>query len=97
MVIDLRDALYCINKMKEYKTYDNEKIGRIKEDFGGMVSSYSAGRIVIFKKEDDKTLTVEIPYNNEEISKQKEKGSLITTMGTIVGVPKKYIEEILLE
>jgi hypothetical protein len=40
------------------------------------------------------TVTVEIPLSREEIKKQKEKGSLLTTVGTIVGVPRTYVTEI---
>jgi len=38
--------------------------------------------------------TVESPLCQKEIEKQRAKGSLITTCGTIIGVPIGYIEEI---
>ena len=39
-------------------------------------------------------VTIESPLSQEDIDKQKAKGSLITTFGTMVSVPKKYVEEI---
>ena len=40
------------------------------------------------------TLIIEIPHTEEDILKNREKGSLITTFGTTIGVPKSYVEEI---
>ena len=39
-------------------------------------------------------VTIESPLTQEEIEKQKAKGSLLTTVGTMIGVPRKYVEEI---
>ena len=39
-------------------------------------------------------VTIEIPLSQEEIDNRKEKRSLITTMCTMVGVPKSCLEEI---
>jgi len=39
-------------------------------------------------------VTIESPLTQEEIEKQRAKGSLLTTIGTMVGVPKGYVEEI---
>jgi len=38
--------------------------------------------------------TIESPLYQKEMEEQKAKGSLITTMETIAGVPMEYIEEI---
>ncbi len=42
------------------------------------------------------TLTIESPLTQEAIDKQRARGSLLTTVGTIVGVPASYIEEIVI-
>ncbi|HEW79159.1 MAG TPA: hypothetical protein ENH34_04235 [Phycisphaerales bacterium] len=39
-------------------------------------------------------VTIKSPLTQKEIDKQKSKGSLLTTVGVMVGVPRKYIEEI---
>lgn len=73
------------------------------------VSNYRPGEIVLFREETDESnlgefrgvkpkptgrLTIESPLCQAEIDKQKAQGSLITTFGIIVGVPRRYIEEI---
>jgi len=105
-MIDLRIALNCINVQKENGTYHGARIGRIVQDCNGMVSGYRAGQIVLFKKEIDHeissphkpkykgTLTIESPLSPEEIAREKRRPSLITTIGTMVGVPQGYVEEI---
>lgn len=40
------------------------------------------------------TVTIEIPHTEEDILKNREKGSLITTFGTTIGVHHSYVEEI---
>lgn len=109
MVIDLTKATNCIRVMKEYGTYNDHKIGIMKEDVPTLTSMVSGfreglkGKLVLYREEyssDDGprrelgTVTVETPLSQEEIDKQKAKHSLITTMGTIVGVPKSYVEEV---
>ena len=39
-------------------------------------------------------VTIESPLTQKEIDKQKSKGSLLTTVGMMVEIPRKYIEEI---
>jgi len=39
-------------------------------------------------------VTIEKPFTQEEIDEQKAKGSPLINTGTIIGVPKKYVEEI---
>ena len=105
-MIDLTIARNCIRVQKENETYQGARIGRIAKDCSGMVSGYRAGQIVLFRKELDHelscarrprykgTLTIESPLTRKEIEKQRAQGSLITTVGTMVGVPAGYIEEI---
>ena len=40
--------------------------------------------------------SVEIPLSKKEIKKQKLKGSLLTTIGTMVNVPLGFIDEVLM-
>jgi hypothetical protein len=108
-MIDLTTARNCIEAMKENGTYRSHKIGRVINPIGGMTSAvsgfpvYQEGEIVIFRKESSPeeyrekhrdTLTVESPLSLEQINKNREEGSLITTIRTTVCVPEKYVEEI---
>ena len=105
-MIDLTVARNCIRAQKQSGTYDGARIGRIAQDCSGMVSGYRAGQIVLFRKELDHelscarrprykgTLTIESPLTRDEIEKQRARGSLLTTVGTMVGVPEGYVEEI---
>lgn len=93
-MIDLRPAIYCIQQQKENGTYNQAKIGRIKQDIKRLVD-YITGEIVLFKKEESGDLTIEKPMSKEQIKAEQQKNSLITTICTMVSVPSKgYIEEI---
>ncbi|MBR9683490.1 hypothetical protein GOV03_03030 [Candidatus Woesearchaeota archaeon] len=110
-MIDLTTAINCIEAMKENRTYDNHKIGRIKVDHTGL--TYRKDQIVLFQEEVSPTdsemclgeyqgieqkltgkVTIEGPMTLEEINKQRERRSLLTTVGTTIGVPRGYVEEI---
>jgi hypothetical protein len=41
-------------------------------------------------------VTLEMPLDQHEIDQRKAKGSLITTIGTMVNVSKEYVEEIVI-
>lgn len=94
-MIDLSNAINCINVQKENGTYDGQKIGRIAREFNGLVGRYNPGEVVLFREEEyGDTVTIERPKTQKEIDRQKAMSSLLTTDGTIVGVPRGYIEEI---
>lgn len=105
---DLSDALNCIEEMKRCGTYGGQKIGRVVEEFTGQVSSYREGNIVLYTPEvgldSERELaglgqgptgrvTVETPLTPEQIFGDLGRG-LIRTIGTMIGVPQKYVEEI---
>lgn len=39
-------------------------------------------------------VTVEIPFSQEQIAQQRKRDSLISTIGTIIGVSSRYVEEV---
>lgn len=93
-----KEALYnaenCIRVMKEWKTYNNHKIGRLCKPIQGLCITYEQDEIVIYRTEDDKTVTVETPMTPEELEARKDERSLITAYKTIVAVPKEYVQDI---
>ena len=103
--MDLRDIMYW---MQNYKT-KNSKIGIVTQNFPGQFPTHKKGEIVIYRDEilderyyspkerSDKTVTIEIPLSKEEIEKRESEGSGITTICTMAGVPKSYIEEVVIE
>ena len=99
-MIDLTAAKYCIKVQRENGTYEGAKIGRIAKRCNGLVGSYRTGEIVLFAKgsremrSQPRTVTVESPLCQEDITKESARGSLITTVRTTVGVPVEYIEEV---
>ena len=93
-MIDLKQTLDCIKVMKEYGTYRDQKVGRIREDANGMVSHYNTGQIILYTLESNKTATIESAMTQKAIQEQKDQKSLLTTVGTMIGVPIRYIEEI---
>lgn len=80
--------------MKKNKTYRDQKIGTINKGF-----SYPEGQVVLFSEEYSPSgeykgkVTIDIPMLRKEIKKQREEDSLITTMGTMVGVPSEYVKK----
>ena len=109
-MINLSYAINCIKTMKENGTYEGEKIGRISIALNGF-NSYKEGEIALFRDELDHSdfdgrytgrkytgrVTIESPLSPEEIKEQEAKCSLLTTIKTVINVPKKYIEEIVLD
>jgi hypothetical protein len=92
----LERALACIESMKENKTWRGQyKIGEVVMPIGGSCGQmYKVGDVILFEDDGDGRITVETPYTQEEIGRQRAKGSLLTTGGTIVNVPAVYVQEI---
>lgn len=40
------------------------------------------------------TITVEFPMDQDEIQKQRARGSFLSTFGTVVSVPRGHIREV---
>ena len=116
-MINLSEAINCIEVMQREEAYKNHKIGIIKKAVDGVTSLISgihyheAGAVVLFREEifptDSQlamgeymgriqkptgTVTIESPLPQKDIDKQKAQCSLLRTVGTIVGVPKSYVE-----
>jgi hypothetical protein len=90
--MDLRQAIKVRNMQRDPSEF---KIGRIRSTFETQtMSGHRAGSIVLFRRDDDKTCTIETPMTDEWLAEQKSKGSYLTTICTCVGFPRQYVEEI---
>ncbi len=92
--LNLKRAKYCLEVMKRDGIYRDQKIGKITEPFERMGPPYEKNDFVIFTDGGDKTVTIETPLTKEEIIKNRKEKSLISTFGTIINVPKKFVEEL---
>lgn len=92
--LNLERAEYCLEVMKRDGIYRAQKIGKITESFETMGPPYKKDDFVIFIDEGDKTVTIETPCTKEEIIKNKKEKSLISTFGTIINVPRRFVEEL---
>ena len=82
----LKCALLCVELQKRQGTFAaNTAIGRVLEDF----SCYSKGEFVLVR-DSGTTYIVEKPLTPQEVAERGE--SLITTIATTIGVPKRYVE-----
>ncbi len=91
---NLERAEYCLEVMKRDGIYRAQKIGKITETFERLGPLYKKDDFVIFTDEGDKTVTIETPLTKEEIIKNRKEKSLISTFGTIINVPRRFVEEL---
>ena len=80
----------CIAKMKEFGTLEDHKIGQVRNDFPETFPTYSKGEYVIVRDQGDGRYTVEKPLSLEDINAGKT--GLLTTMGTMLNVPARFIK-----
>jgi hypothetical protein len=94
--LDLRKILNCIEAQKKNGTYRNARIGIIDTAKSQALSHYTEP--ILFKPSTygAGTYTVESPMSKEQIAKQQDNNSLLTTGLSMVSVPEEYIIEILL-
>ncbi len=92
MPVDLRDAI----RVKSEQGHKDLKIGIIVQDIPGMCSMHTKGKVVLFKEETGgKTICVETPMSAGQVAEAKARGSGIRTVGTMVNVPKTFVDEVL--
>lgn len=95
--MDLRDALNVQRKLRD-RGDKKTKIGIVVKNVTGMAGDCPVGTVVLFRREDEfDDLTIELPMTHLEILERTSKGSRNITKCTMVGVPSKYIEEIVFE
>lgn len=92
--IELSQARHCIDEMKRNGTFQGHRIGCLTQPCHGEASSMFKGEIVLFRPDESGTLTIEYAMAPNAIEEQRKKGSLLTTMGTMVSVPAHYVKEI---
>ncbi len=90
--MNLRQAIKVRNLQRDPKEF---KIGIIRSTYETQtISGHRAGNVVLFRREDGDTCTIETPMSNAMIKEQRSRGSGLTTIGTCVGFPRRYIEEV---
>ncbi|KKL70096.1 hypothetical protein LCGC14_2108340 [marine sediment metagenome] len=88
--LNKKRAENCIAKMDEFGTLQGRRIGKVLRDFPEPCPNYHKGDYVIIRDEGDGTYTAEIPLALEDID--TEKRGFITTIGTMINVPKALIK-----
>ena len=99
--MDLRNALNVKKIMIERGSWRENKIGIINaagDGKGGLIGR-NKGDVVIYRPYEGQPgkCTIETPKSREYLEKEGEPGSRILCIGTCVGFPVKYIDEILLD
>lgn len=74
--------------------YNDGQVVIFREELSPSDSEMHMGEYRGMEQKPTGRVTIESPLTQEEIDKMKAKGSLITTIGTMVGVPSRYVEEI---
>ena len=90
---DLKRTLDCLEVMREEGSLRDRKAGKINHRVDGLIP-YRVGQIVIYRTEPKGTVTIESALTQEQIKEEREKGSYISTIGTMVGVPARYVDEV---
>lgn len=90
MSLDFTAILYCRNNMPKHLKDDLE-IGFITSDAPCTLNSYKNHPIFFSKSSYGDYYTIEEPMCKEELERQRKNGSFLSTVGTMVCVPKQYI------
>ncbi|MFH1801320.1 MAG: hypothetical protein ABH804_00590 [archaeon] len=69
-------------------------IGVVVESFDTLGGPYNKGDFVLFEDQGGGKVTVETPLTKHEIEDRRKEGSLISTILTIVNVPRNFVEEV---
>lgn len=91
-MIDLRQAIKIRSMLHNAKEY---KIG-ICRRFPGEFPIHKEGDVILFRPTDAKYCVIETPISDDWLEKNIKEGNGIKTIGTCVGVPLSYIQEVLL-
>jgi len=95
MVLDLRRALNSLEGMPEAER-KRYRVGRITQDIKCL--SYKAGDVVLFESVDQqRTVTVASPLSQADIERHESQGHGFRTTAPAINVPRKYVEEIMLD
>ena len=92
MIIDISQAIKVRNMQRDSNKFH---VGIINKD---IEYSYKKGQVCLFRYEKDSktTCTIEFPISDEWIAKNRAENNYLTTIGTCIGFPLNYIDEILI-
>jgi hypothetical protein len=85
-------AVDSISIKKRFGKYRGEKIGMVRRDF--LNGFYKKGGVVLFTRDSDGFFSVEKPLSVNDMRKEKEKGSIVSSVGLVCGVPKSYVKRV---
>ncbi len=89
-----KDIYTFVSAVSGFLDSEKGKVVLYKEHILPDNSQLGMGEYMGMRQKPTGRATVESPLCQKEIEKQRAKGSLIMTCGTIIGVPIGYIEEI---
>jgi len=75
-------------------SYSDGEVVLYKEELSPSDAELQMGEFRGMEQRPTGSVTVERPFTPEQISEQRERGSLISTVCTVIGVPQKYVEEV---
>jgi hypothetical protein len=87
--MNLNRALDSIAVKRRYSKYRGERVGRVVKDFCD--GFYKRGEVVLFRRDGDGFFSVEKPLSIWEMRREKRKGSVVSSVGLVCGVPKGYV------
>ena len=108
-MLDLSIALNCLRILEERREGNQYRVGIIntelphhrkgqvvlfRNEMTPTLGELQMGEYRGMKQRPTKRVTVESPLTPEAIAKNKTRGSGIVTIGTTIGVPRGYVDEI---
>lgn len=85
----LATALNCIEHQKRFNVFRGAQVGVIVKD---MSPYFSIGEFVLVSGNDGKECTVEKPMTPDELARQRERGSLLSTVFTTISFPSSAVK-----
>lgn len=87
---------YSDKGLSSHSHYSNGDVVLFREDLHPSNSQITMGEYRDLKQTPTGKVTIEFPLTPERIAEQRAKGSLISVMGTMINVPAKYVEEVII-
>lgn len=90
----VKDVYGEISRISGFPEHSEGRIVLFREQLTPSDSELCMGEYMGREQKPTGFVTIEVPLSQEEIEKQRARGSRLITMCTMVGVPVRYVEEI---
>ena len=90
--MNLKKAKDSITIKKRFRRYKGERIGIVRKNF--CEGFYKKGEVILFTRNKEGSFNIEKPLSIKDIGKERKRGSIITSIGLVTGVPKNYIKNL---